>query len=118
MRSGWQALAIAALLVDESQVTEVFDPSALDPDNLPDGGDIGRVCAKAREDSDVILAHMEDSNPSGYLMAAEMGEGMAHGKAVVYVYGGEDKYRARLVQFSDHGFTDLAAACKYCTGVK
>lgn len=108
-RSGWQDVAVAKL-----RGFELFDPSA---HNIQDPTEYTRWDLDAVQQSDIVLANMEASNPGGYSLALEIGFAKALGKTIILVDQIEDplisRYFEMVRQCSDHIFSSLDEAIEY-----
>lgn len=82
-KSNWQTLATARL----AETFELLDPSA---HNIQDPVEYTRWDLEAVQQSDIVLANMEASNPGGYSLALEVGFAKALGKRIFLVDQVED----------------------------
>lgn len=105
-KSGWQDLA-ASVLRDFF----IYDPSK---HNLSAPSDYTRWDLAAIEQSDIVLAYMEPTNPGGYALALEVGYARALGKYIVLVDCISDPLISRhfemVRQCSDAVYRDLESA--------
>lgn len=108
-KSQWQLIAHEALndflLKDPSQ-HHIDDPVQYTQWDL-----------NAIEDSDILLANMESSNPGGYALALEVGYAKALGKQIIFVDQIENdmikNYFEMVRQCSDYVFESLDDALDF-----
>jgi len=108
-RSGWQGIVVAKL-----RGFELLDPRS---HNIQNPAEYTRWDLDAVQQSDIVLANMEASNPGGYSLALEVGFAKAFGKTIILVDQIEDpsisRYFEMVRQCSDRVFSSLDAAIKY-----
>ena len=104
------------LLDDKYNVTELF--IFYDPKLKPNKYwiEYGTWDIHYIKQSDIVFVYMENTNPSGYGLAAEMGYAKALNKTVILVLelGHEkDKYLQFLKKFADVVYDDLYTGIKF-----
>lgn len=106
MRSGWQNLV-------KSQINlSFFDPRNKETNTFLSINEIGTCDLFYIQQSDIVLAYMEATNPSGIGLAAELGYAKGLGKTVILCiepsnYHIKDKYLKFLHNVSHVVYTNL-----------
>ena len=90
---------------------DVIDPSKKDESDMSTK-DIGEWDKQAIQNSDMIFAYMERTNPSGFGLSCELGYAHALGKTVVLVLEkNHEKHSDRSLEFltcfADYVFSDF-----------
>ena len=109
MRSGWMGRAEG--LLETEQKVNIISPKKHGLKS-PDEYSLYDTWAVAQ--SDVVLAYMEETNPSGWGLALEIGIAVGRGIPVVFVQDELEEPRGRYFALIRHSVTqanDLESAC-------